>query len=109
MLAITIPVNLFVLGGALILGFLVGFLTRGGQLAKWKRKVISLETEMLTNHADILDLQKDKAVLELKLKELAIPVIPINAVKDETATGTSDSSARKPAIKPQSPPIKKHS
>lgn len=108
MLAITIPVNLFVFGGALMFGFIIGFLARSSQLSKWKRKVTHLETEMLTNHADILELQKENALLEQKLKELVIPVIPLNAVKEETPTGTTDASGLKPMMKPQQS-IKKHS
>lgn len=101
MLAITLPVNLFLFGGAIILAFLIGFLARSGQLKKWKKKVTELETEMLTNHADILDLQKEKAVLEQSLKTIAIPVIPINTNKEEKA-GTAELAMRKQLLGQQS-------
>lgn len=83
MLAITLTVNVFLFAIAVVIAFLVGFLMRGSQLKKWKKKVIDLETEMLRNHADILDLQKDKVTLEQNLKTIAIPVIPINVSKDD--------------------------
>lgn len=87
MLAIVIPVNVFLFGGLILFAFVAGFITRKGQLKKMKIKVLELENEMLSNHADILDLQKEKAGLEQKLKEHHIPVISI--------TSKDDSSKRK--------------
>ena len=80
---ITIPVNLFLLGGALIACFLFGFLIRRVEVAKLKRKVVSLETEMVSNHAEILNLQKEKAELDKKLKSPSIPVIAMSSQKDD--------------------------
>lgn len=80
---ITIPVNLFLLGGALVLSFLIGFMIRSAELAKTRRKVVSLESEMVSNHAEILNLQKGKAELEKKLKTDSIPVIPMTSQKDD--------------------------
>lgn len=108
MLAITLTVNLLLFAIAVGLAFLVGFLLRGSQLKKWKKKVIELETEMLRNHADILDLQKDKAALEQNLKTIAIPVIPINASKDDkNGDKLSDGAMRKQVAAQQG--SKKHS
>lgn len=96
MLAITLTVNLFILAGVVAIAFLVGLLLRGSQISKWKKKVLSLETEMLRNHADILELQKEKAALEQNLKTLAIPVIPLNASKeDKSSEKVSDIAKRK--------------
>lgn len=82
MLAIVIPVNVFLFGGLILLAFLVGIILRRGQIKSLKKKVLELENEMLSNHADILELQKEKACLEQRLKELHIPVIPITSKDD---------------------------
>lgn len=83
MMLITISVNVFLLGGALLVAFYVGFMVRTGELAKSKKKVTSLETEMVSNHAEILNLQKEKVEVERKLKTLSIPVISLPAQKEE--------------------------
>lgn len=75
---ITIPVNLFLLGGALMIAFFCGLMLRSRELAKSKRKISSLETEMVSNHAEILNLQKENVELEKKLKSLSIPVITMS-------------------------------
>lgn len=99
MLAIILPINVFLLGGLLILAVSIGFLIRSGQIASLNRKVGELEKEMLTNHAEILELQRDKANLEQRLKESHIPVIPISSVEEEKAMRS----------KLTQQPIKKHS
>jgi len=83
MMLITIPVNLFLLGGALAFAFFLGLIVRSRDLAKSRKKVVSLETEMVSNHAEILNLQKEKVDLERKLKSLSIPVIPLSVQKEE--------------------------
>ncbi len=75
--------NIFYLSGLLLLAFAAGFLLRSAQLRLHRRKVLELEREMLSNHAQILELEKEKAGLVKQLKELKIPVIQINATKDE--------------------------
>jgi predicted nucleic acid-binding Zn-ribbon protein len=95
MLAIIIPVNAYLLGGIILFSFLTGFLLRKGQIKSLNKKVLELENEMLSNHADILELQKEKAGLEQRLKELHIPVIPITAKDDSANAKLSDISKRK--------------
>jgi len=96
MLAIVIPVNIYLFGGLILLAFLTGITIRRTQIKKLKKKVLELENEMLSNHADILDLQKEKANIEQKLKEVHIPVIPIT-VKDDGNSKLQDISKRKVA------------
>jgi hypothetical protein len=61
---------------------MAGFLFRSGQLKKCKRKISELEREMVLSHAEILELQKEKLVLEEKIKRSSdIPVIPITEKK----------------------------
>ncbi|MBO9566181.1 MAG: hypothetical protein J7621_25630 [Niastella sp.] len=95
MLAIIIPVNVYLLGGIILFTFLTGFLLRKGQIKSLNKKVLELENEMLSNHADILELQKEKAGLELRLKEHHIPVIPITSKDDSANAKLSDISKRK--------------
>jgi hypothetical protein len=83
MLFIPLTIDLVWLCGLIAASFITGFLLRSGQLKKVKKKVAGLEKEMVISHAEILELQKDKLVLEEKLKGSSnIPVIPITA-KDE--------------------------
>lgn len=56
---------------------LLGFMIKNGQLAKTKSKVISLENEMLKNHAEILSLQKELALLQSAAADSRTPVVKI--------------------------------
>ena len=68
----------------LIIGaFILGFFLRGKQLRKLRKRVIELEKEMLSNHAEILDLQKERASLLKQMKESKIPVIPMKPSRDD--------------------------
>ena len=78
MLVIELTLNVFVLTGIVIGSFLIGFLIKRSQIQSLKRKIVELENEMLNNHADILELQKNKALLEQNLQASKIPVIPLN-------------------------------
>lgn len=84
MLLIKLSVDISMLVGLIIGAFVTGFLLRGGQLRKSRIKVAELEKEMMTSHAEILELQKDKLVLEEKLKGSSnIPVIPITSKEEK--------------------------
>jgi outer membrane lipopolysaccharide assembly protein LptE/RlpB len=83
MLAIEFSFNLFVLSGLLCVAFVAGFLVRMGYSRSLKLKITELEKEMLSNHADILELQRERAMLVKQMKESQIPVIPMNNLKDE--------------------------
>jgi len=67
----------------LLASFVVGFLLRSEQLKKHHKKIIELEREMLSNHSEILELQKEKALLIKQMKESSIPVIPLKLAKEE--------------------------
>ena len=83
--AIELTLNVFVLTGIIFGAVLIGFLVRTTQIQSLKRKVVELEKEMLSNHADILELQRNKALLEQNLQASKIPVIPMNPAKDDGA------------------------
>lgn len=84
MFTIQIPINIFVLGGLLMAALFLGFIFRSSQIRSLRRKITELEKEVLSNHSDILDLQKEKTLLEQKLKEYSSsPVIPITASTEE--------------------------
>ena len=83
--AIELTLNVLVLLGIVCGSFVIGFFIRSGQIRLLKRKIIELESEMLHNHADILELQRSKALLEQNLQASKIPVIPLNATKEDGA------------------------
>ena len=85
MLAIELTLNVFILSGIIVISFLIGFMIRREQIRSLKGKIFELEKEMLSNHADILELQRTKALLELNLQASKIPVIPLNLSKEESA------------------------
>lgn len=72
------PFALLVLGA-----FVFGFLLRGSQIKKSRKRIIELEKEMLNNHAEILELQKERASLLRQMKESKIPVIPMNSNRED--------------------------
>ena len=83
MLLIKLTLDLSVVVGISVVTFLIGFVFRSSQLKKYKKRVGELESEMMANHAEILELQKERLQLEEKLKDTSnIPVIPIK-VKEE--------------------------
>ena len=85
MLAIQISVNIFLVLGAVIAAFGVGYMIRSVQINSLRKKVLELESEMLRNHAEILNLQRSKANLELTIKESKIPVIPIKSKEEDSS------------------------
>ena len=90
MLAIELTVNALLLAGIVFGSFVLGFAIRQAQLRSYKAKIFELEKEMLSNHADILELQRSKALLEQNLQASKIPVIPLNATKEENPDKLSD-------------------
>lgn len=95
MLAIQLSINLFVLAAIVVCAILPGFVFRSVQIAKLKRKVIELENEMLRNHSEILDLQRENASLEQQMKQINIPVINIKSGRDDKSGENLDSGSKK--------------
>lgn len=96
MLLIKLTLDLSVVIGITGAAFLTGLLLRGAQLKKYRKRVGELEAEMMANHAEILELQKERLQLEEKLKDTSnIPVIPINAKEEKKSEKLQDKSAIK--------------
>jgi hypothetical protein len=108
MLSMEIPINIFLLATLLLAAALIGLLFRQKRIKKLKKRVGELEKELLSNYSDILEFQKEKKILEQKLKDLSsatpIPVIPILSVAtDETkADKLQDMAIRKKLLSQQS-------
>ena len=93
MLLIKLSIEVSMLAGIIAIAFTTGFLLRHSQLKKLKFKVNDLETEMMASHAEILELQRDRLLLEEKLKGNSnIPVIPITAKEEKKSDMLQDKS-----------------
>ena len=65
-----------------ISGFALGFLWKATLISKHKKRVISLEDEMLLNHARILELEKQIVALKeenAKLSNKPLPKVELKA------------------------------
>jgi hypothetical protein len=105
MLLLDVHVNIFAAAGLVVVAAVVSFLVRASQVSSLKGKIQDLEKEMLSCHAEILQLQKEKIDLLKSISEPSIPVIPINAPKDkeETASKLPDVGNRKKLLSGNAP------
>ena len=96
MLLIKLSIEVSMLAGVIAIAFATGFILRHSQLKKLKYKVNDLEKEMIASHAEILELQRDRLLLEEKLKGNSnIPVIPITAKEEKKSDKLQDKSLSK--------------
>jgi len=75
------PIITFV---AVVGAALVGYLVSRVRLAKQHARIKQLETEMMSSHAEILEMQKVYVKMEAQLKEQFIPVIPMKISGKDT-------------------------
>ena len=54
---------------------------------------------MLSNHSEILDLQRENALLEQQIKQLHIPVISMKASREDKLSDAHEISAKVPQRK----------
>lgn len=80
---IDLTLSVYVLILIAVFSFLAGFWLRKKQVKPLRKKIYELEKEMLNNHAEILDLQRTKTLLEQNIQSSKIPVIPLNPSKEE--------------------------
>lgn len=102
MLALEVTLNIYVIVLLVIISFGIGFILRRSQLRSLKNKISDLEKEMLSNHADILELQKENANLEMTLKHTHIPVIQIKNSKEENSEVAQEVPIRKKLLSQKS-------
>lgn len=96
MLVFEVSLNLFFIIGIVAIAGFVGFVFRSSQINGFKKKVDELEKEMLSSHAEILQLQREKIELLQKFQTPNIPVIPLKTAKEEKASDSfADISLRK--------------
>ena len=70
-------INPIIVVGAMVVGASSVTLVSKGRLAKSRRQIKQLENEMMSSHAEILEMQKAYVRMETRLKEQSIPVIPM--------------------------------
>lgn len=99
MLAIQLNINALLFVSIVIAATFLGFIFRSRQLWSLRKKVIELENEMLSNHSEILDLQRENASLEQKMKQLHIPVISMKTSREEKSADTHEISPKVPPRK----------
>ena len=68
-------INPIIVAATLILGVFIGYLIGRGKVIKSQLKIEELEKEMMSSHAEILEIQKAYVALEQRMKEHSIPVI----------------------------------
>ena len=68
------PIILFV---AMFVAALAGLAVNRIRLAKNRNRIRQLENEMISSHAEILEIQKAYVRMETRLKDQSIPVIPM--------------------------------
>ena len=99
MLAIEISVNVLWLPFIILFSALAGYTLRSQQIKRSRRRILSLEDEMLNNHAEILKLQEQLAELQ---KSLATnnksKVVPMKDPAQDEKKDNPDSTERKRTI-----------
>lgn len=106
MLALVLHLNPLVFVGVVVVASIIGYAIRSRQLESYRKKIGQLENEMLSNHAEILQLHKEKIDLLKSISEPTIPVIPINSSKDDKVEKMPDGSLRKKLLVTPGPVIK---
>ncbi len=76
-------VNILVLMVLSLVSAFIGYKFKKGMEAKKQSKINQLEKEMVQNHAEILQLQKEYCVMEQKLRDLTKPVISMKITAKE--------------------------
>ncbi|HTE27185.1 hypothetical protein [Flavitalea sp.] len=99
MLAIQLNINALLLVAIVTTAVFLGFIFRSRQIVSLRKKVIELENEMLSNHSEILDLQRDNASLEQQMKQLHIPVISMKTSREDKSSDTHEISPKVPPRK----------
>ena len=78
MLSIEFSINALVFLCIVIVAVLTGYAFRSHQIKKKQSKIQDLRKEIVWNHAQILELQKEYVALESQMKVTKAPVLPLN-------------------------------
>ncbi len=98
MLTIEVSINIFVLALIILTSGWIGYSLRGRQVTKARMQIEALQREILRNHAEILELERENVNIEIRLQDIKSPVIPIKtAIREEQEVNekTPDISLRK--------------
>jgi hypothetical protein len=75
--------NIFFVAGVVgMAGFMLGFIIKSASIARNKKRIVSLEDEMLLNHSRILDLEKLVSQLKeenAKISNTSLPKVELKA------------------------------
>lgn len=96
-LAIDLRIHVFWLPLLILLSLLAGLLFRSTRLKKARKQILSLETEMMNNHAEILQLQQKIVLLEKQSGAANTPVVPLKEQPAEEKNDKPDVSQHKKA------------
>jgi RNase P/RNase MRP subunit POP5 len=89
MLTFDLIINPIVVGAAVIVGLIMGFVLGRVQLAKSRSRIQQLEIELMHCNEETLDAQRAYVMLESRLRDQSIPVIPMKI------TGSKENSKEK--------------
>jgi hypothetical protein len=92
MFTLDLIINPIVLFVAFLVGAIAGYLVSRLRLAKSYSRIRHLENEMMSSHAEILEMQKAYVRMETRLKEQSIPVIPMKINGKESNTSKEKAS-----------------
>lgn len=77
MLQIEVTLNVFFIAALVVFSFLLGFRFANRKMHSRDKRIVELEKEMLSSHAEILQLQREKVDLMHKIQETPTRVISI--------------------------------
>jgi predicted RNase H-like nuclease (RuvC/YqgF family) len=80
MFNIDFTLNVLTLSLIILAAAVAGYLFRNRHIKKKQLKIVELRREMVSNHAHILELQKEYVALELELRGAKTPVLPLKSV-----------------------------
>jgi hypothetical protein len=91
----TITTNVYLFAAIMFTSAFGGFYLRTNQIGRSRARIILLEQEIINNHGEILELQKDFIGLELKMNVAKGPVIKMKNVSKANDEKLPDVSLRK--------------
>ncbi len=94
---IEVTLNVFVLAGILAAAALTGFIVKNTKANSLRTNIERLEKEMLSNHAEILRLQKELATFDTQSSQAPIVSIRDNA-SESSKENLPDGGMRKKAF-----------